>query len=490
MVSRISKHRRADSPKASKEGEKAPSKAKRLKKRVKKTAAAVGTVAVSATLVPIVLHHGASTLPLQGPLAMPAVSTTVEVCRDRDAFEAKLSADRIQMELAPSSGNETPPPSMAALYEVKRPKSFTDPVDPVVFVQGNDNTAHVEWKKRLDAQDGRASLAPVGVFDPSKPLLVLSPGRGGHFSNLRSLVELADTYQVVIGIYDTSASGKDGGEMLGDAMSELTAYRDQLACERGITPSRELAIAAHSMGGIAWTFALDKLAQKGELTDDEDSLYDRVNFVPIDTPWRGADSPWAIASGNVTQATLSVLRYLELPAQVKEVDGAAVSLVNRALPMNTLMEIRLPGRVQMQIVTADNLPQPIDELRGVLDATGNWSPGELQPGELNQIWEFFASDSNNADDLDNWALYNTVRKQGLQQLVRTLGRDADGAHVYEDLRAAAKDSLTLEAFQPRYDAIISKVVTRFEGEHTQFMMENPGFLPFMRKALAGDLPTS
>ena len=440
---------------------------------VKQVVASTTMVAAAAGGLQVVQSAVTPGAPLLAPPHAPGVHALAYTCSDQSAFEKGLQRGHVTL---PSSA--TPAPVRSS---VVAPESFGAPVNPEALKNGQ--TSKAEWQRLLKESKGQAVMVPVGEFDPTRPLVVLSPGRDGSFSSVKTLAELSDTYQVVVGVYDTSGDARDGGLKLATALDALTSYRQALSCERGVAPDRDLRIVAHSMGGIAWTFALEKLKDEGKLDDGVTSQYDSVKFVPLDSPWRGVDLPWALSSSGGVSALHTALRIINQPAKADEIDPAATSLVNRAPVMADLQKVKLPGRVEVQLVGATN-DAPVSDMQQMLDPTANMAPGELSPGELENLWSFLRSGSTDPDRMDGWALEGLTRTQGMQQLVRGMLRDVDGAAGLEAMRVAARETSNVGDFQPRYEEVLASTVKIFEGGHSEFIRDNPAVMQYIRDTLA------
>lgn len=367
------------------------------------------------------------------------------------------------------------------------PPVMGKPVDPHLFTlePGVRHASRAEWRKRVDEREGKPSLVLLGPLDPSKKVLLVSPGRDASFQHLHALAKLEDTYQVVVGVYDDLDDVQKGGHALASALTEFMDYRTEMAQAQGLTekPSQELKIVGHSMGGVVWQHALDALVRGKELRDGRKSRYGDVTFVPVDSPWRGVDLPRGVASWRALPLVVELVRALKIRNPWGTPDFAMTSLLNGSKAMNALQEVQLPKRVRTELFTVRG--NGVHDLTRFFDPVRNWFSDELHPGELAHIWNFFRSDqSNDLKGLDRPLLGGVVNVQGLQQLIRTLLLDAEGKGVLEELRNVAKQAPDLASFQKAYDAAIERRVTAFEGEHTDFMWENPAFLIKLREVLA------
>lgn len=417
----------------------------------------------------------------------PGVRTIVTACDARDRFDTQLQGNQAVIDSPPSDASWVAPAPNLYGEAVQKPKSLSAPVDLSRFDLSPEaqDRGIADWAQRLEAQGGLTSMVPVGgELDPTRPLLLVTPGHNGAFSDLHGLVQLSDTYQVVVGVYDTRGDIREQGAHFANALSELTSYRDQLACEQGVEANRTLRMAGHGTGAMVATYALSQLQKRQELTDGINSRYEKIDLCAIDPSWRGVDGPWSFSNTLGVNAAGKLFEHVALPEEVGEFDSTLASLVNRTGPMDDLAEVSLPGRVRLHqfVVTGDALQT--ETWRQLLDPTTSLFSAELHEGELARFFEFLRQYDSSPNDLDDWELKGAVRSQGLQQLVRALLRDPEGSQTLEKLQMAARAAPDLAAFQQQYDGLLGEALNRYEGDPVRFMWENPAFLTDLRQKLA------
>ncbi len=383
---------------------------------------------------------------------------------------------------APSAAQEDPPPPPEPVpIAVAGCASLLEPLDPDFLKLGaaNKPLSKAEWQRRLKARSGRASFVPLRPLDPLAPLLVFIPGKGMNFQDAHGLAQLDGPYQLLIGVSDQYQSIEASARSLAAALKEV------LSCRRSLEPAApELRVLGHSTGGLIADLMLFDLARDGIIHDGPRSPIARTLFFAIDAPWRGVDIPWLAMAPGIREAAAGLARRLPFSEDIKKrVTPATLSVANRTPEMNTVARLQLPKRIVVHHVSVLG-PLETPPQRRYLEPVANWYSAELGDGELNTLWKFLKNGENDFNKLDGWAAGGLIRKQGLQNLMRALERDADYPRFALTLRQAAKQSKTLEEFSLRYDALISLIVDTFHGAHTAFMWEDPDFLPWLYSALA------
>lgn len=338
--------------------------------------------------------------------------------------------------------------------------------------------ARGEWQRRLKARSGQASLIPLTDLDPAREVVLLLPGNGMNFQDIHALRDLRDTYQVYTGITDDHRSILETGRELADAVEDVFSYRDALARARGIQAPRALRIVAHSFGGATGYMMLGELHRRGHLGSAPESLFTRILFIGIDAPWRGIDIPWVFTAPGIKHAATFVLSRI-FPHRA---NTGNLSLVNRGNPMRELRSIQLPETVSHHFVAVLGKQDTSPRWRH-LEPIASWYTVELGAGELERLWRFYRSGGEDEGQLKALALPLT-RKLGLTNLTLTLARDEDYAAHAAAFVEAARGSPTPQAFAPRYDELIGRIVDTFKGQHTQFMWMEPTFMPWLRAKLA------
>ncbi|MBI4424854.1 MAG: hypothetical protein HY554_14070 [Elusimicrobia bacterium] len=376
---------------------------------------------------------------------------------------------------APAVGavRELAPPPPASLGEPLPPRLL----DPEAATR---EESRAEWLRRVvDLRAGKASLVPLGAFDPERELLVHVPGLGMDFRDVHGLARLADTYQVLIGISDQRRTHRVNARQMADAVHEVLRYRASRRARRGLKARSDLRVSGHSFGAFIAYRTLDELARRGALGQGAEALAGRALYVGIDGPWRGADVPWVFLAPGVKQVAGNVLPLLPLP---KRLTPGTLSTINRTRLMVEMRDVTLPPSVTVQFVTVRG---PLDTSPGWrhLEPVADWYSAELGKGELKRLWEFLRRGERDPNQLDGWAHLALFRTQGLQNLYRFLQRDADFPAHAGALVEAARRAGTPEEFAPRYDELVARIVATFEGQHTRFMWTDPAFLPWFRGLL-------
>jgi uncharacterized RDD family membrane protein YckC/pimeloyl-ACP methyl ester carboxylesterase len=380
-----------------------------------------------------------------------------------------LFPDYLPLQLAPVKQEDT------------LPVSVTKPLDARFLILGEANreASKQEWQRLLRVTHGRARVVPLEPVDPTRDLLVFVPGIGVNFQDAHAVARLQDRYQVVIAIYNQKLPLDRNSKYLAMAIKEFMNYRHRLATARGIEPSKELRLIGHSYGCLAGELILANLAEDGLADHGSGSSFSRVLFVCIDGPWRGFDVPWVFTLPGVKHVVRQLLPRVPLP---KPATRSSLSVVNRTSSMNAVADAHFPQSVTVRLLTVPPGPTELSLDRRV-EPVDSWYSFELAKNELEQIWAFLREGETNWNALERWELGLLIRKQTLQQLMRTLTRDSDYSTYQEDLLVAAREANTLEEFRTHYDALIAKIVDTFQGQHTRFMWENPNFMPWIRKTL-------
>ncbi len=128
-----------------------------------------------------------------------------------------------------------------------------------------------------------AIAASAGDYHRERIPLILVHGINGGPRDLQPVAQRfrgSQTYQLHVLCYDSSR--RRTHENGGDFASELRAL------QRALGPNRELAIVAHSMGGLVSRWALNELAEGPGRGVER---WRRVQFIAADSPWHGYDGP-------------------------------------------------------------------------------------------------------------------------------------------------------------------------------------------------------
>jgi hypothetical protein len=372
------------------------------------------------------------------------------------------------------------------------------PLPEKLWQLGDDITpeSKAAWQGYLKATGGKPALVPIGTFDPSKKMVVLVPGTGMNFQDLHALQGLQNQYQLVVVVADISKMGSENIPNVSDALKKLIDYRNTLAAGRGLPPDATLRLVGHSYGSYLGPSALTDMNARGLLNPNV-----KHRFIGLDGPWAGQDVPWFFTLPGVRWVMKKLIFLIgkDLPGN-KPLGG--LSLINRTPNMDAFRAMILPKNVKVDLVTIHSEAEtaalatkkgPFANFqRHFPDAVTLWHSHELGVGDLNQIWNFLRTTDKpltsltleDLNKMDTWVYGGTFRKQRVGNLMRGLMRDKDFAAHAEELRNAARNSPSPEAFAPKWDTLIETIATAFRGQHTQAMWTDPTFMPWLRGALA------
>ncbi|MFH1619055.1 MAG: hypothetical protein ABIG11_04040 [bacterium] len=370
---------------------------------------------------------------------------------------------------APGAPEINPPPAIGGGDAVAIPGVVGEVLNPrfLEFGEGIKKEAIADWERRLKANNGRPSIVPLSPLNPARKILLCIPGHGKNFQEMHALAKLEDTYQVLIAVADEDRSMDKVGRGIADAMEQFMEYRRKLGLTYGIALNSELRLAAYSMGGVITQLMLQEFVDREKLYDGPGSMFSRVIFIGLDSIWRGVDMPWIL-----------------LAPGIKELGSHGItSVMNRGAVMNRMQRSRMPKNVTTHLVTIRHNMFTSPGMRQ-FDPIANWYSNELGKGELKKLWDFLREGRTDMNELDGFAMGGLIRKQGLQNLWRTLARDADYPAYAAEFKDAAVQARTIKEFASRYDAAVEKVVDTFNVPyHTQFMWLDPTFLPWIRNKL-------
>lgn len=386
-----------------------------------------------------------------------------------------------------AGGQDAPPPGeRRSLFERlhaggQAPDALGEPLDPRFVELGEvvREQSRADWRRRLEARRGRASLVPWGRFEAVRPLLVLVPGNGMNFQDVHALVRLEDTYQIVVAISDHRRKCADGAAEVAEAIADLIPHRNMIRHRMGLGQDPTMRVVGHSFGSASALHALEDLVAAGHLGAGR--AIERVLHVSIDGPWRGADLPWFATLPGVKQAFSWVLGHV--PPFSRRANAGNLSFINRTRSMEGFRRIRLGQEVSLHLVAVIGPAQTSRRWRHV-EPVQSWFSGELGSGEIERLWVYYREGATDRRRLGLWSTPLVTRKQGLENLVIALEREADYVGHAAELIAAARASATVAEFAPRYDEVLGRIVDAFDGQHTRFMWEDPRFMPWLRETLA------
>ncbi|MBI4346396.1 MAG: hypothetical protein HY553_06050 [Elusimicrobia bacterium] len=344
-------------------------------------------------------------------------------------------------------------------------------LDPGFWELGEESRARskVEWRRRLDLHGGAASFALASPLDPRRELVVFVSGVGMNFLDSHGVVGLDGEYQVALAVVDETRPLPEAGRLVANALLRLLSERG----DRG----RPLRVIGHSFGAPIGFFAIAELGRRGAI--GAGAPIPKLLYVAMEGSWRGVDLPFVLTAPGLRQVAGFVAK--RVPAR-KPATDATLSIFNRWPGMNAYRQAELPEAVTLELVTVLG-PQDTGPRTRHFEPVANWYSAELGAGELKRLWKVLRRDRGRFDDLDTWAFGGLFRKQGLQNLARTLERDADFDAAGWTLRRAALESRTPEEFAERWDALLPSLVDTFRGHHTDFMWEDPAFMPWLRGRL-------
>ena len=327
--------------------------------------------------------------------------------------------------------------------------------------------AKADWNGRLKDNGGLPSLAPLAEIDPARDILLCIPGHGQNFQDMHALAKLEDTYQVIIAVVNDDRSMYENGRDLAGVLARFMDYRRGLGLVNGIAANSELRLVAHSMGGGIGQLMLQELVDRKQLHDGPGGIFSKVLFIGMDSIWRGVDAPWLAQAPGIGELS----------------KHGVMSVANRGAVMNRLQRVNMPANVTTHFVTVHHNLTTTPDMRQ-FEPIANWYSNELGTGESGKLWEFLRKGETDLNKLDGFAMGGLIRKQGLQNLWRTLARDADYAAHEAEIKNAAVQAKTAEEFAAGYDAAVDKIVDTFNiPSHTAFMWLDPAFLPWMRNKL-------
>lgn len=357
-----------------------------------------------------------------------------------------------------------------------RSSFVSEPLDAQFVDLGDEmsQSSKAEWQRLLSLNDHRASIVPLMSLDPTKDPIVFIPGIGVNFQDAHAIAQLGGEYQVAIGIYNQRYPLDRNGQHMADAIEEFGSRLRELAAIDGVPSKSELKVIGHSLGGLVATLALDNLAERENIGDHRGSLFDNVEFVQIDAPWRGFDAPWIFTLPGVKHVLRGILPWLPLPNPTTR---SALSVVNRTSSMNAVINASLPNGVNVHIVSV--IPDPETLRSRPRQPVDGWNSMELGEDDLALIRAFFSSNREDLNKLDRWRWGLGIRTQSIHQLLKTLERDRDYSSYEGELRSIAIEAETMDQFRTSYDSVIGKIVKTFHGQHTHFMWEDKTFLPWL-----------
>ena len=365
-----------------------------------------------------------------------------------------------------------------------RPPLVGEPLDQrfLRFIPELEQPSVENWKRRLKQAGGRGSAVPIGDIDPSRELLALVPGKGMDFRDMEALSKLQDTYQVVILVSDHDRPWDHGGRNIAVALEQFMIFRNSLAAAQGISASSVLRLIGHSAGTLTSQAMLADLVDRGVLSEREDSLFSRVSYWAIDGPWRGVDLPWIFQ--------LLMLKFLGPLVTLPPVrlDRGAQSVINRLGPlMNTVTrDLGLPRSVlNTRHVFATGMQDLGPNLRHY-EPISSFLWEELGEGEGQDLYRFLIKHKTlqamraNRNDLDSFSPSMLTRRKGLQNLVLIMSRDYP--ELIGDLQKLAEDSSAVE-FGTGFNPTVKRHIRTYEGQHTEFIWNNPQFMKDIREQL-------
>ncbi len=337
--------------------------------------------------------------------------------------------------------------------------------------------AKADWQVRLAAREGGPSLVPLDDRDPGLPLVLVFPGNGMNFQDLHGIARIGDRFRFLTAIADH----RKPLHRLASAMADTLEEADLPALAGSSPPG--LRVVGHSFGVPLALLTLSELARRGRLGPGG---LGAVTFVAVEGPWRGADLPFFLTWPGVKQVAGGAATLVGKLVAGHRLNPGSLSVVNRTRSMREAARVELGPWVATELAMAAGPMDTSPRLRH-LEPVAGWLASELGTGELELLWRYYRSDSRDPGTLESWAV-PLVRKLGLRALVASLALDRDYPAVEPHLVEAARACDSPEDFAVRWDALLPRVVEVFSGRHTEFMWEDPRFLPWLADRLAAPLP--
>jgi hypothetical protein len=327
--------------------------------------------------------------------------------------------------------------------------------------------AHADYLARLEESRGALTLVPVEAWEPERPVVLLVMGRGMTWTDLHAIVEMRDDYQLLVACYDARRPLREAADQLARALVELGQERQGL--------ERSWRMVAHSYGSGVLTLALDRLRRAGMTPTGPSPAFDAGLAILMEAPWRGADLPWVVRVPGVQRAVAWVARRF---FGRHDADAGGQSTFNHSPSMHELRAAGVPEGVAVELVTSREGLEPGSKWRHY-EPTANWYPEELERGELDRLLAYLASNAEDPRRLRQWTVPLWNKKRGLL--------DQDAAGRLPVLRAELADLEALGGNRAARVAVylrgLGEIVDTFRGPHTEFMWEDPRFLPWLRERL-------
>ena len=355
------------------------------------------------------------------------------------------------------------------------------PLDPALTAldEPTREAARADYASRLAASGGQVTLVPLEAWEPERPVLLLVMGRGMTWTDLHGLTPLRDEYQVLVACYDTRRPLREAADQLARGLVDLGLRRQDR--------ERQWRMVAHSYGAGVLTLALDRLRRAGMTPTGPAPAFDAGLAVLVEAPWRGADLPWVVRVPGVQRAMSWVARRF---FRRDDLDAGGQSTFNHSRSMRELFAAGVPDGVTVELVTTREGLEPGSKWRHY-QPTSNWYPEELGKGELDHLMGYLAAGAEDPRRLRQWTVPLWNRKRGLEGLLRALWLDRDAAGRLPVLQAELADLEAMDANRAArlaaYERGLAEIVDTFQGPHTDFMWEDPRFLPWLRQRLAAPL---
>jgi hypothetical protein len=341
-----------------------------------------------------------------------------------------------------------------------RPSVIGSNLDPQLLNQDPSikAAAQADFQHRLDLNRNLPSFAPVGDPDVRKPLLVWIPGDGRNEQDAHAMPAFQGHFDGYFTIYDTREFATDSAKQMARAIVQLQAYRAVLAQKQGITLVPVLRLLGHSQGGLEANLVVHELAKMGVLTSGPNQLFMGVSYVQSEAPQRGFAVPWPLTTEPVEKALGWVVRHTPISPDMKwNLTDGTLALASTKVWRTVLSPF--PATVDLQVDTNEDgrggpylgglLPNPVDDMY----------PDELQPGELERIWEVLKTSATpDLEQLAHTRAHGLIQDDSLRRLFTPLWQSQKGPQLFAALHEAAVQADNLGDFQTRYSQTLEKFV--------------------------------
>lgn len=331
-----------------------------------------------------------------------------------------------------------------------------------------DRASKEEYEARIHSRIAR--IDSVEGANPSGPPLLLLPGMGRTFRDLHALVRLRDQFDLMVGYTESRLPLRDTARALaGELRSKVRA--------RGASPS-EWIVLGHSLGAALSHLVAAELLAGGALHGPSPEI-SGLRVLALDGPFRGVDGPWFLTVPGVRRLTRWALTKLPLP---RRITSGELSFLNRSPSMEALAEVEPTPLVTFEtawVLGTEGGPN--------LGKRGSpvGGPRELSRDEHERLFDYYRHGARDPRRLRPFRWGRLGRDQALANLHRALERDTSFSREIPGLIESAQQLEGARAFSKLWGEALDRVFPRFQGHHTEFMWEDPSFMPWLRGRLSG-----